>query len=53
VDATCRQRAIQAVEAQVDQMNTASPLVLDRLCVFEEATPGLPFRRIADMELPV
>jgi putative phosphonate metabolism protein len=53
VDATCRQRAIQAVEAQIDQLNTASPLVLDRLCVFEEATPGLPFRRIADMELPV
>jgi hypothetical protein len=52
VDAACGQRAIQAVEAQVDQMNTAAPLVLDRLCVFEEAAPGLPFRRIADMEFP-
>jgi putative phosphonate metabolism protein len=53
VDPDSRQRAIQAVEEQVRVMNATAPLMLDRLCVFEEASPGMPFRRIADMELSV
>jgi putative phosphonate metabolism protein len=51
VDFKSQQLVIQAVAAQVDHLNTSAPLVLDRLCVFEEAAPGMPFRRIADMTL--
>jgi hypothetical protein len=53
VDFHSQQLALQAVAAQVDHLNAAAPLVLDRLCVFEEAAPGLPFQRIADMELGI
>ena len=35
----------------VMKLNQNSPLVLDRLCLFIEDTPGEPFRRIADMAL--
>jgi putative phosphonate metabolism protein len=53
VDFHSQQLALQAVAAQVDHLNAAAPLVLDRLCVFEEAAPGLQFQRIADMELGI
>jgi putative phosphonate metabolism protein len=53
VDPSSRQRTIQAVAEQVCLMNATAPMVLDRLCVFEEAYPGMPFRRIADMALSV
>jgi putative phosphonate metabolism protein len=53
VDFHNQQLLLQAVAAQVSHLNAAAPLVLDRLCVFEEAAPGLPFRRIADMGLSV
>lgn len=45
------QRVQQAVAAPVAQLNTASPLVLDRLCLFVEPTPGQSFKRIADAVL--
>lgn len=51
VDHSSGQRAIQAVAEQISHLNATTPLVLDRLCVFEEATPGDSFRRITDMEL--
>jgi len=35
----------------IHQLNQSAPLVLDRLCLFEEEKQGQPFRRIADMEL--
>lgn len=38
----------QAVAGDVARLNAQSPLMLDRLCVFREAIPGAPFRRIAD-----
>jgi hypothetical protein len=52
VDQPTRQRVIQAVQEQVTHMNSVAPLVLDRLCLFVEPTPGSSFRRIADVALP-
>ncbi len=40
-----------ALAPDVSRLNAASPLVLDRLCIFREDAPGLPFLRIADMPL--
>ncbi len=40
-----------ALAPDVSRLNTASPLVLDRLCIFREEAPGLPFLRIADTSL--
>jgi putative phosphonate metabolism protein len=45
------QRLLQAAAAPVAQLNATAPLVLDRLCLFVEAAPGQPFRRIADAGL--
>jgi hypothetical protein len=45
------QRVQQAVAAPVAQLNDATPLVLDRLCLFVESAPGQPFTRIADAAL--
>lgn len=45
------QQVLQAVAEPVAQLNQTAPLMLDRLCLFEEAAPGLPFRRIADVGL--
>ena len=42
------QRVQQAVAAPGAQLNATAPLVLDRLCLFVEAAPGQPFKRIAD-----
>jgi len=51
VDQPTRQRVLQTVQAQVAHLNAVAPLVLDRLCLFVEPTPGASFRRIADMAL--
>ena len=51
VDQPTRQRVVQTVQAQVAHLNTVAPLVLDRLCLFVEPTPGTSFRRIADVPL--
>lgn len=45
------QRVLQAVAQPVAQLNATAPLVLDRLCLFVEPAPGLPFQRVADMDL--
>jgi hypothetical protein len=42
---------MQAVAAQVSQLNLTAPLRLDRLCVFRQAAPGAAFKRIADVVL--
>jgi hypothetical protein len=42
---------VRAGSDQIHQLNQSAPLVLDRLCLFEEEKLGQPFRRIADMEL--
>jgi putative phosphonate metabolism protein len=42
---------INAVIDQLNKLNGTSPLVLDRLCLFVEDSPGQPFRRVADMGL--
>jgi hypothetical protein len=42
---------VKAVMNPVENLNENSPLVLDRLCLFVEDSPGAPFRRIADMAL--
>jgi putative phosphonate metabolism protein len=44
---------IKTVMYPVAQLNQNSPLVLDRLCLFVEDSPGAPFKRIADMALTV
>lgn len=50
-DQSTQQRVVDAVQAQVSQLNAAAPLVLDRLCLFVEPTPGASFRRVADVAL--
>lgn len=41
----------QAVAARVGQLNAQAPLMLDRLCIFEEAAPGQALRRLHDVVL--
>jgi hypothetical protein len=45
------QRVMQEVAQPVAQLNASAPLCLDRLCLFVEAAPGQPFKRIADASL--
>jgi putative phosphonate metabolism protein len=45
------QRIVQAAAPLVAQLNTTEPLLLDRLCLFVEPSPGQAFQRIADAEL--
>jgi putative phosphonate metabolism protein len=52
VDPSVAQRIIQVVADPVARLNAVAPLVLDRLCLFVEAAPGRPFRRVADVGLP-
>lgn len=51
VEQAVAQRVMQAVVDLVAQLNAASPMVLDRLCLFVESAPGQPFKRIADAEM--
>lgn len=51
VDQPTQQRVLDAVQAQVAHLNAAAPLMLDRLCLFVEPTPGASFRRMADAVL--
>jgi putative phosphonate metabolism protein len=44
-------RVTHAVSASVDRLNADAPLRLDRLCLFVERAPGLPFQRVADIVL--
>lgn len=41
----------RAVTHRVEHLNTQTPLILDRLCLFLEADAGAPFVRIADFTL--
>lgn len=45
------QRLVQAAAIPVAALNAAAPLLMDRLCLFVEPSPGQPFKRIADAEL--
>ena len=45
------QSVMQAVTQAVAGLNSATPLLLDRLCLFVEAAPGEAFKRVADVEL--
>jgi putative phosphonate metabolism protein len=45
------QRVLRAVAEPLAQLNTSTPLVLARLCLFVESAPGQAFRRMADVEL--
>ena len=45
------QRLVQAAATPVAALNAAAPLVLDRLCLFVEPSPGQPFKRLVDAEL--
>lgn len=51
VDTATAGRLVAHLAAQVARLNRDAPLVLDRLCVFHEAEPGAPFRRIHDLVL--
>lgn len=46
------QRVAHALAEKIARLNQEAPLSLDRLCLFVERTPGLPFQRIADVVLP-
>lgn len=45
------QQIVNTLAEPVHQLNLASPLLIDRLCLFVEEAPGKPFRRLADMVL--
>lgn len=45
------QRLLQAAATPAAQLNATAPLVLDRLCLFVEPSPGQPFKRLVDAEL--
>jgi putative phosphonate metabolism protein len=46
------QHLLQAAATPVAQLNARAPLVLDRLCLFVESSPGQSFKRLIDAELP-
>jgi len=48
---TTVQRVLQALAQPIERLNASAPLVLDRLCLFVEPAPDLPFQRVADMAL--
>jgi len=48
---TMAERILQAAAGPVSELNKKAPLVLDRLCLFVESSPGQPFKRLADAEL--
>lgn len=45
------QRVLEAVTPAITRLNQASPLTLDRLCLFVERNPGAPFVRTLDVRL--
>ena len=45
------QLILQELVEPLRQLNAMAPLMLDRLCLFVEPAPGLPFKRIADARL--
>ena len=45
------ERILQAAASQVAELNKKALLVLDRLCLFVEPSPGQPFKRLTDAEL--
>lgn len=51
VDQHTAQRVTQTLNPVIDRLNTASPLSLDRLCLFIESAPQAPFRRLLDLKL--
>jgi len=51
VTSSTGQRLLQAASDPVARLNTQTPLVLERLCLFVESAPGQPFKRIADAGL--
>jgi len=51
VDPDVAQAVIRAVTPELERLNTAAPLLLDRLCLFVEKTPGDPFLRLIDLKL--
>lgn len=52
VEPSTAEATIQAVAAPVARLNSGTPLVLDRLCLFAEPSPGMAFSRLADLVLP-
>lgn len=46
------QRVLRAVDSDVARLNKEAPLLLDRLCLFVERSPGAAFQRIIDVRLP-
>jgi hypothetical protein len=51
VDPADAQRLIDAVSPATDRLAAEHPPVLDRLCLFTEAAPGMPMLRVADYRL--
>lgn len=51
VDMATVQTVIRAVTPEIDRLNAAAPLSLDRLCLFVERKPGDPFLRLMDLKL--
>lgn len=51
VDPATAQTVIRAVTPEIDRLNTAAQLSLDRLCLFVERKPGDPFLRLIDLKL--
>jgi putative phosphonate metabolism protein len=45
------QQVLRAVDSDVARLNDEAPLILDRLCLFVERSPGAAFQRIIDVRL--
>lgn len=45
------QRVLREIESDVTRLNHDAPLLLDRLCLFVERSPGAAFQRIIDVRL--
>jgi hypothetical protein len=45
------QSLLQVVAQPIARLNSASPLLLDRLCLFVEPAPGQAFKRLTDAKL--
>lgn len=46
------QRVLRAAGPDLARLNSQAPLLLDRLCLFVERSPGAAFQRIIDVRLP-
>lgn len=53
IDGSVAERISDALAPELARLNAQAPLSLDRLCLFIEKAPGMPFHRVIDLKLQV